>query len=834
MFKSILELVEQTTHKYSSLNAFSVKTGFRTKTYTFSQIEDFVKRIPAFLKEHDIRQGDKIIILSLNRPEYTMLILGSFLSGVTIVPVDYRTNHETILKFIHKTGAKAVFTTALFKPLFSNVRLPFFMLENLTSDLEIIRPAHIVNPDPEDLAALLFTSGTTGEPKGTMIRYKNILAAINSIRSFFILPEKLRILSILPLSHVLEMFGGMMTAYTFGCHIHYLERINSITIIQALNRYRIEGMAVVPQMLRLLMQNIEHKVDAQHARSGWDFMHLIAAYAPFSVRRALFKPLHERMGGSFKFFASGSAPLEIKLARKWQNLGIKILEGYGASETTGFIAANTLFENHIGTVGKMIPHLKYKLTESKELLVSGDNVVTGYFENEEKTKESFVDGYFNTGDIVQIEKNGVIKIVGRDKFKIVLPDGKKVYPEDIEKHLNNHPEISDSCVLGIPTDEGEIVHAEVMTKSHHLDEIIRQVNAGLNPHEQIMDFAKWTDTDFPRNKTLKIDREALKQAVISKNKSAKNGDKKETIVTDRLTTVLSIVSGKPTHSIHPSSVLSTDLKMDSLKRIEMLALIEEELGVSVEELKIKSGTTVAELKTLVEHGKEVHIDDGEKLDRWQFTDRTDKRRLFMQEHVMFPAFNLMLKVKGKNLHNLDKIKTPQLFIFNHVGMHDVANILRILPEHIRAKLAIAANAGMWHDKVYYKHIIEGFANAFPFVKAESHNSMRGNFERVGELLDKGYNILISPEGNISPDGQLLPFHTGAGYIAVEMGVPVTPFKINGYFELWPNDEKRALNIFWPKKSGVAEVVVGEPIIFNQGTSYEDATEIMRQAVLNLE
>lgn len=835
MYSSIDTLIDHTSHKFKLLPAFSLKTGFRTHVYTYKDIYSYIRRFPKFFQTHEIKKGDKIILLSQNRPEYATLILGALWSGVTIVPVDYRTNEETVHKFIEKTHPKAIFTSYVFGHAFAHSRKVFYF-EELFETLEKFELSEAEKVDDENTAAILFTSGTTGEPKGTIISYKNIISSLNNVREGFPLPSKLRILSVLPLSHALEMFGGMMTTYSFGCHIHYIERINSITIIQALRRYRIQAMAVVPQMLRLILQNIERRVADEKKEKEWEKAHTIARILPFFLRRNLFKVVHEALGGSFQFFVCGSAPLETKVATMWENMGVHIYEGYGASETTGFVSSNSFNQNKIGTVGKLFPRIETSIREDGNLWVKGNNVVTGYFENKEQTDAAFVDGWFNTGDIVTIGKNGVLRITGRDKFKIVLPDGKKVYPEDIEKKLNNHTQVSDSAVFGLKTDEGEIVHAELILKNpHKIEHVIDEVNKTLNAHEQILDYGVYPEKDFPRTKTLKIDREAVRQTVIDRIAHKETEKKQLSQNDDSLIKILRTVSGKKNINMHGNTVLATDLKLDSLKRIELLALIEEELGISVSEVDITPHTSISDLRDLIKIGKPAAAGDGIHLSDSQFSNFTANLRVIFQNIITFPLANIVAKITVVHPENIKLIKTPQLFIFNHVGVYDVFHDLRVLPVEIRKKTAIAATREIWRNQPAWQGwFVSTFGNCFPFIRAEEgNNAMRGNFERVGEILDRGYNIFISPEGNITHTGELLPFHTGAGYIAVEMGVPVTLFKLNGYYELWPEDKKRKLNIFWPKKFGKAEVVVSEPITFSSGTSYEEATQILHEKMLNL-
>jgi len=577
-------------------------------------------------------------------------------------------------------------------------------------------------------------------------------------------------------------------------------------------------------------QSVERKVKDEKRESSWRNAHAIAGVMPsMFLRRLLFGRVHRKLGGAFEMFAVGSAPLEKKVAISWERMGIQVIEGYGASETTGFVALNTREDNVLGTVGRIVPGVKKKLTGSGELMVAGDNIVSGYFNNKEKTDEAFENGWFHTGDIVRFDGTGRLQITGREKFKIVLPDGKKVYPEDVEKKLNNHPLVRDAVAVGKPTDEGEVVHAElIVDHPKKMNKIIDEVNKQLNNHEQILSYHVWQGDDFPRTKSLKIDRKNVLEEVMQKRSASLSDTNKENGNHDTLTTILRAIVGKK-----HTRILSKDLHFDSLKRIELLALIEEEMGVSVDEEKITSKTTVSDMRSLIESGTPASVGDGEKLARWQFTDTMDRVRVALQNSIAFPLFNIPIKLTVTNRHNIDRIVTPQLFIFNHCGIYDVVHILRCLPDEIRKKTAIAATSEFWHRGVKDWFFPSVFGNAFPFVKAEVHRSMRGNFDRVGHLLDRGYNVMISPEGNITHTGKLLPFHTGAGYIAVEMNVPVTPFKINGLYDLWPEITDRKLNLYWPKKFGTVEVIIGEPITFEDGTSYEDATQTLRNALIQL-
>jgi long-chain acyl-CoA synthetase len=407
-----------------------------------------------------------------------------------------------------------------------------------------------------------------------------------------------------------------------------------------------------------------------------------------------------------------------------------------------------------------------------------------------------------------------------------LSNGQKVYPEDIEKKLNAHPLVVESCVIGIRKEEGEIVHAVVIIKDQsRLSEIIKNVNQKLASHEQIMEYSIWKDEDFPRTPLLKIDRKKVASTIASHPDPEASGEgSKITVKTqDKVINLISQVTKTKPNKINENLSLATDLKLDSLQRVELLSLIEQDFGVAIPETSINPQTTVEVLRTLI---KESPITPEEtKITEWNYNHISAKIRNFLQDFFAFPLHALFAPLKVIGKENLRNIQKPCIFYFNHIGIMDGLCVLRILPEKVREKLVIAVNADIWQD--YRKNWVQFLGGGFPFDKKKK---IKASLELTGEFLDKGFSILLAPEGTFSKDGKLMQFKPGIGFMAVEMQAPVVPIKIDpSYLEIFPPMG----GLFWenlPKKRKGIWIKVGKPMSFSKGISYEDASKKMQQSL----
>lgn len=822
---SLGQLIKKASLTYQDKVAFDIKRGFRTQRFTFSQVWELSLKLACLLQKEGIRQGERVVIWSPNMPEYALSYFGIWLAGAVAVPIDVRTSKETLKHFLKLSSPKLAFVSKLL-PDFSFSSLKVYFLEDLTEILgSYTKPSQIPKVTPKDIAEIAFTSGTTGLPKGVILTHGNFLADVDNLLTVFPFSSSWRALSLLPLSHAFAQVVDLLSVYTSGVKMSFPPRINPRALILTIQKEKITSMSLTPQILRTLLAGIERRVEQEGKEKSWQLAHKIAPFLPCFARRLLFKKVMTLLGGHLQFFGCGSAPLELKLAQAWQRMGVEIFEGYGATETTAAATINTSQNKKLGSVGKPLPHTQIRISPSREIEVRGANVSPGYWQNPQKTKSAFQNDWYKTGDIGFFDKEGFLSIVGRDVFKIVLESGQKVYVEDVERTLNNHPQVVESCVLGIKRNGGEIVHAVLLLKrGTKIEEIIREVNQQLEAHQQILAFSVWPQEDFPRTPIFKIDRLKVKEWIESKTLLAKKIVSPPT--EDPLVKFLAQISGVPPASILPTSNLGSDLGLDSLGRVQLVSMIEEELGVVLEELEITPQTTVRKLRNLIK--KAPSVPPPSVFNFWTYSWPAIAWRTFLQKVLIFPLYSLFVPLKIVGKENLKNLPLPALFYFNHLGIYDALAVIQALPFKIRQKLAVATLSHLWQE--WRGAWVEILAGGYPFHR---ERNITESFQLTGELVDRGFSVLIAPEGKISHQGKLLPLKPGAGFLAVEMQLPLVPCKISeDYIKVFP-DQFNAWTQYLPKGRKKVTLAFGKPLYFSKNTNPRAATKKMRQALVRL-
>ncbi|MBI2040307.1 AMP-binding protein [Candidatus Microgenomates bacterium] len=823
------EFLKENSQKYQDRIAYQIKRGLRTQRFSFEDIYLLSLKTATFLQQKGLKKGDKVVIWAPNMPEYPILYFGIWLMGAVAVPIDIRTTEETLKIFLEKAKCQIGFKGKFIPGSFGRLVKESFRLEDLVDLVHLLPTIHYPLPATyqNDLAEIAFTSGTTGTPKGVMLTHGNFLSDVEALTKAFPFKKEWHALSLLPLSHAFEQVVDFLAPFQSGITVTYLERINTLTILKTMRKSKITSVALVPQVLRLLMNGIERRVAEDGKTAQFQMANRIAPILPVFLRRLLFSKIHQNLGGKLKFFGSGSAPLDLKLAQKWEALGVEIFEGYGATETTAALTINTPSARHLGSVGKILPKMEVRINpETHEIEAHGPNISLGYFEDEEKTKAAFCDGWYRTGDVGKLDKNGYLYITGREAFRIVLPDGRKVYPEDLEKKLNAHPLVSESCVIGVKREEGETVHAAIITKyPSKLDTIIRDINQKLASHEQILEWSIWQGEDFPRTPILKIDRKKVTLAVSSRSHK---GDKRSEEVKsqDQLISIISQITHISSSKIKETSTLGTDLKIDSLGRVELLSSIEQKFAVAISEIKISPQTSLKDLRRLIKDAPET-IEEI-PINEFLYASQTMIIRTLLQKLLVFPLHNIFVPIEVSGKENLKDLKLPAIFYFNHIAVMDGLCVLRVLPQKIRERLVIVVSADLW--KEWRRFFIEIFGAAFPFDKEEK---VKASLELTGEFLDRGFSILMAPEGTFSEDGSLLEFKPGIGLLATECQVPVVPIKIDPkYMEIFPSMEGKFIENL-PKKRKRIWIKVGKPLTFAKDAPYEESTKQMHDALEKL-
>jgi long-chain acyl-CoA synthetase len=289
-----------------------------------------------------------------------------------------------------------------------------------------------------------------------------------------------------------------------GASITYMSSLRPDVIFATMAERKITAMGCVPQVLTLFRRGIEMQVKAQKKERQFAKLHAIARYLPHRARRLLFKPIHAKMGGSFDFFVAGGAYLDQEVARWWERMGVRVLQGYGMTEASPIITCHSVFKRDDISVGWPLPGVELRIAEDGEIQIRGESVSQGYWNDPEATTAAFEEGWYKTGDLGSIDKDGRLFLRGRKKNMIVLANGMKVHPEDLEHILVGDARIKDAVVLGLERGQDVEVHAVLLTKEPEaVPEIIKQTNSKLAPHQQIRKHTIWPDESFPLTPTLK-------------------------------------------------------------------------------------------------------------------------------------------------------------------------------------------------------------------------------------------------------------------------------------------------------------------------------------------
>jgi long-chain acyl-CoA synthetase len=812
---------------YHECTAYEMKRGFRTEIWRYADVYSLALKTATFLQTCRLTKGDTIVIWSSNMPEYAILYFACWLLGIVVVPIDVRTTTETLQRFVTAAGCILGFKSKFVSADFPDSVTQTYVLEDLMELVQLCpQLEYFPAVFPADLAEIAFTSGTTGIPKGVPLTHHNFLAAVSALCLTFPFQKGYRMLSLLPLSHTFEQVVDFLAVFQTGNTVVYLERLNQVTILRALQYHRITSVAIVPQLLQLLLFGMEREIKKSGKQRIWSVLHMFAPFLSRSIRRGLFFPVRRRLGEQLQFFGCGSASLNSKLARTWERMGIAIYEGYGATETTAVVSINTPSAKRLGSVGKPLPGVHVRIDPAThEIVVHGPNVAAGYFHDCQKTQQFFAHGWYRTGDIGTFDSDGYLYITGRESMRIVLASGEKVYPEDIENHLNAQPLVRESCVVGVKRAEGERVHAVVIINDpSKLDEVIQHVNRELSSHEQILEWSVWKQADFPRTPLLKVDRKIVAETIEGSR------ERKQEVVhvaeQDKLLALIAHVAHRSIAQIRETDSLTTNLALDSLQRVELLSFIEQEFGVALLETRITEHTTVAQLRELIRNAEVVSEEI--PLHSFNYTPFIANVRVFLQNILVFPLHALFVPLQMIGQEHLADVELPAIFYFNHIGIMDAVCALRVLPAAIRKKLVIAALRDLWTE--WRQLFVEFFGGGFPF---DPRQQIKASLEQTGAFLDRQFSIMIAPEGAISRDGTLQPFKSGVGFMAVHMHVPVVPIKIDpAYRDIFPPMEGSILENV-PKRRKRIWVKIGQPMRFSMQSSIEQATADMRRAMEEL-
>ncbi len=837
------DILEKSAAKFGSKDALIIKPGFRTRAWSYRDLADVVPRIARHLAENGVKKGDRVITFGVNRPEYGIAVLAALRAGAIIVPLDVNSTAEFAAKIVERTRATAALVTVQTKERAATLGIPLHEMEVLPDHARGKEPLPKADVGPDDLAEVMFTSGTTGEPKGTMLTHRNLLSNALACTQIFPIGPSQRLLSFIPLSHIFEQSPGFLCVLIAGASVVYPTSRQPAVIRRTFKERRVSMILITPAAVRSLFIAIERKAQSDGKGPLFAKLRRVARRLPMPLRRLLFISVHRQFGGRFRYIVSGGAALDPALGEAWRDLGVEVLQGYGLSETAPALTFNRLDRNRFGSVGVPVPGVEVKIAEDGEVLAKGPNIFKGYWENEEATRAALVGEWFHTGDLGKFDADGFLWLHGRKKDMIALPDGLKVYPEDVENILAGDPRIQDlatplrptlAVVVGLER-PGETLHVHaVFVEPKDPDtvaSIVRSANERLSGAQQIRGWTVWPDDQFPTTPTQKVKKREVVERILTMGK-AEAPTRPAAAAARELTEIERLVANTanvPDERVWPEAQLSADIGLDSLGRVDLLGVLEEELGVYIDDAALTPSATVADLEKMVVAARDNKPETG--IFGWPLSPLTRSVGLILQQFVLWPLVRIFYRVKVTGTEKLSGLRGPVMFAPNHCLHWDNGIILTSIPVAWRWHLAVAAAA----DDVFGNRLNGIFsailANAFPLAR---EGAIRRSLELLGARLDRKFSVLIYPEGKLTIGGPTQPFKSGTGLIAVEGGTPVVPMKLKigsvSILDHWDRKWDRELSNGW---RGSVEVVFGDALYFPAGTPAGEATAKLQAAVAAL-
>ncbi|MCM8783692.1 MAG: AMP-binding protein [Candidatus Omnitrophica bacterium] len=548
--KTIVEIFSEATEKFKDRVGIQMVSDGEKEAIFYAQIRLKVEKIIWRLKNWGIEKGTPIGILSENRPEWVYAYFAILSAGGVVVGIDINLKPQEILFILQHAEIKIIFVSKNNLPIISEMDKSSLLEKIICFDdgegdgicrlSDILKEDFAFLPSTEvsvdDLAMLVYTSGTTGNPKAVMLSHRNITSNIKMIRKIFQWDWRDNFLSLLPLSHMFELTCGLLAPFSSGAKITYISSLRPDYILDTMKDEKVTFVMVVPGILRLIRMEILKHIKQISLKKKLIFYLCFGICAVFrlfnlNLGKIMFKKIHERFGRSLKFFVSGGAPLSPFIIWWFDVLGITILQGYGLTEASPVISVNTPLENRIGSVGKPLPGIEVRIENdfaTGEVLVRGENVMLGYYKNTQESKSALRDNWLYTGDIGRIDSHGFLYILGREKNVIVLESGLKVYPEELEEELLKKPAIREVCVIGkrefgypeekvyaliVPHEEylGLTLDKDLDKIREFLEKEVKALNERLAAYKHIRGFE--IRKDLPKTATRKIKKELVKNTL---------------------------------------------------------------------------------------------------------------------------------------------------------------------------------------------------------------------------------------------------------------------------------------------------------------------------------
>ena len=829
-YRDLLDLFDTSTKRFATRTAMRIERNGRKEQYTFEDVRELTLRAASFFAANGIKQGDRVILFSHNMPEWGLTYFGILKAGATVIPIDPASSMDEIINFAKKGEASAIVVSpklAAENPELSSrfadegVKVPVWTFDEvfeMPSETEeakrmALLPEKILS---NSVASLIFTSGTTGTPKAVMLSHKNFTNMVSMLSSVLDMDVTDGVLSVLPLHHTFEFSAGFLTPFANGTQITYLDELSSEELTRAIENGHVTGMVGVPALWEMLHRRIKTRLRengdwiADIADNIIEFNAWLRDNTPFNLGPIVFLPIHQGMGGKMRYLISGGSALSEKVQKDLHGLGFTVLEGYGLTESSPVLTVarpgNKLLK---GSVGKPLPGVEVRIDNPDEngvgeVVARGQNVMLGYYKNDEATQAVLQDRWLRTGDLGRIDDDGNLYIVGRSKDVIIDSNGKNIYPDEIEELYGKSGFIKELSVVGLPdADGGEKIAALVVPDYEHdialsraetnkkVEERFREVSAGL-PFFKRVKVLHMTPFELPRTATRKVKRpevvemlETLENRAKTKTKAAVEAKGDDNSLWIRK--IVATVSNRPLSDVAIEDKLA-DLGFDSLMFVELQAAVEDAGGRVLSPDTLNEIQSVRELLTAVQR-----VDKSKRL---ADEPRTEEKK--QEEEIVIPGIvrrigNAIVDLAQDTLYEgvlnteIDgqanvPMHTNFIVAPNHTSHLDTGLVKKALGKDVAEQTVAVAAADYWFDTKYKRAYMNNFTTLVPI---ERTGSLRQSLRHVTQILNEGYNALIFPEGGRQESGQIAEFKPIIGYLALNQKIGILPIYIWGTYEAFP-------------------------------------------------
>ncbi len=757
----------------------------------------------ARLVRNGIQPGDRVLLSGLNDPMWPVAWFGVLLAGAVVVPLDPALTPAAAKNIGDTSGAALAILDARAAETFGMaltcpVRDLFdFTAEGHTDelpDLEI---------DPDDVASILFTSGTTGVPKGVMLTHRNFTALLASLSRIFEVGQDDRMLSVLPLHHTFEFTCGLLLPLSYGCRVTYLTELSGEALSKTLKDGQITAMVGVPALWQLLERRIKGQVESQSAPvrlvfdAGMELNRMVGRATGLDIGKLLFGQVHERLGGNIRILISGGAALPKDTHHFFSGLGLHLTEGYGLTEASPVLTVARAGPGvAAGNVGKAIPGVEIRIDNPDdagvgEVLARGPNVMRGYYGNEEATQEVLDDqGWLHTGDLGRLDHKDRLVLVGRAKDVVVTASGENLYLDDLENQLGKVRYVKELSLVGIPDprggerlgllavpadpDESGVDRHSVRARAREAlkEAMAKRLATGARPA-----VVHLVDADLPRTATRKVQRNKV-QEILERIASAAEKPRGEARSSGPVRNAVAQVAGVKVETIKGETNLSQDLHFDSLMLVELASALDAQ-GSQPSSEALAACETVEDIERLVAAPAPTIIQEPDVRDSVRLPAPlvgSLRSGLGAVQRGIYGNF-LRTRVTGRAFIPKNR---PVIVVSNHCSHLDMGLVKFGLGPYGHKLAALAAKDYFFEGNRWWVAYFEQLTNLQPIDRS---GSFRKSFNQAKAVIESGEIVLLFPEGTRRTDGTLGPFKPMVGKLALEAGVDVLPIFLDGTFDI---------------------------------------------------